>query len=153
MMKHWIRRLRPYSTLAGVALFPLAQSASDEGNTALIVFLVAVGLTLFFAVGLAALMWVISWRSPHANVGAEPKGVAKKSETLPAGVHMPSPSIQPLILAVGVTIVGFGAVFRGFAIQLSEGFSIPLILVLGLIITLAGFIGWVREGRRPEQSH
>jgi hypothetical protein len=152
-MKHWIRRLSPYSTLAGVALFPWAQTTADEGDVALIVFLVAVGLTLLLALGLAALMWVISWRSPHANVGAEPKGAAKKGETLPPGVHLPPPSIQPLILALGVTIVGFGAVFRGFAIQLSEEFSIPLILVLGLIITLAGFVGWVREGRHPEKSH
>ena len=152
-MKHWIRRLSPYSTLAGVALFPLAQSTSDEGNVALIVFLVAVSLTLLLALGLAALMWLVSWRSPHANVGAERNKAARQGETLPPGVHMPSPSIQPFILALGVTIVCFGVVFRGFAIQLSEEFSIPLILVLGLIITLAGFIGWVREGRHAARSH
>ena len=153
MMKPWVRRFLPYSTLAGVALFPLAQSAANEGNVAITVFLVAVGVTLLLALGLAALMWVISWRSPHANVGAASKETGQKGEALPAGVHLPSPSIQPLILALGMTIVGFGAVFRGFALQLSDEISIPLILVLGLIVTLAGFIGWVREGRQPAQSH
>jgi hypothetical protein len=151
-MSNWIRRLSPYSTLAGVVLFPLAQQSSDAGNIALVVFVVAVGVTLLLALGLAALMWVISWRAPHANVGTAPKGSVAREE-LPEGVHLPSPSIQPLILALGLTITGFGLVFRGFALQLSEEFAIPLILVLGLIITLAGFVGWVREGHRPAQSH
>ena len=151
-MMNWLRRLSPYGTLAGVAFFPLAQQASDAGNIAIVVFIVAVGVTLLLALGLAALMWVISWRAPHANVGAQPK-VAAQREELPAGVHMPPPSIQPLILALGITITGFGLVFRGFAFQLSEEFSIPLILLLGVIITLAGFIGWVREGHRPAESH
>ncbi len=66
---------------------------------------------------------------------------------------MPSPSLQPLILAAGITIMVIGIVFRGFAISLGEGFSIPLIMVLGLIIVVAGFIGWIRENRKEAQSH
>ena len=142
-----------YSTLAGVAFIPIsAQTTANEGNIALIVFVVAVVLTLLLAVGLAVLMWVISLRSPYAAVGVEPK-VIRKREELPEGVHLPSPTIQPLILATGLTITVFGIVFRGFAISLGEGFSIPIIMVLGLIITLAGFIGWIREGRKQEQPH
>ncbi len=152
-MKNWTRRMLRYSTLAGVALVPItAQTPLSASSIAVIVFLVAVGLTLLVAAGLAVLMWVLSLRSPHANVGAEPK-VTKKREVLPEGVHMPAPSIQPLILATGMTILVFGIVFRGFAISLSEGFSIPIIMVLGLIITLAGFIGWIREGRNEPQPH
>jgi heme/copper-type cytochrome/quinol oxidase subunit 4 len=152
-MRNWIHHMSRYSTLAGVALLPIAaQEPVNEGSIALIVFLVAVGLTLLLAVGLAVLMWVLSLRSPHAVVGAEPK-VVKQREELPAGVHMPSPSIQPLILAIGVTIVGFGIVFRGLAISLGEDFSIPIIMVLGLIVTLAGLIGWIREGRKEAQPH
>ena len=142
-----------YSTLAGVAFVPIAvQAPTSEGNIALIVFLVAVGLTVLVAIGLAALMWLLSLRSPYAAVGAEPK-VTKKREELPEGVHLPSPSIQPLILAIGITITVFGIVFRGFAVSLGEGFSIPIIMVLGLIITIAGFIGWIREGRKEPQPH
>ena len=151
-MKNWIQRMLRYSTLAGVAFVPFAaQEPATAGNIALIVFLVAVGLTLLLAGGLAVLMWVLSLRSPHANIGAEPK-VSKKGEKLPEGVHMPSPSIQPLILAMGMSITLFGLVFRGFAITLGEAFSIPIIMVLGLIITLAGFIGWIREGRKEAHS-
>jgi hypothetical protein len=36
---------------------------------------------------------------------------------------MPLPSIQPLILAMGMTIMVFGIVFRAFAISLGEGFQ------------------------------
>jgi hypothetical protein len=152
-MKNWMQRMLRYSTLAGVAFVPIAaQEPVNESNIALIVFFVAVGLTLLLAGGLALLMWLLSLRSPHAAVGAEPK-VTKKREELPEGVHLPSPSIQPLILAIGVTITAFGIVFRGFAISLGEGFSIPIIMMLGLIITLTGFVGWIREGRRQAQPH
>jgi drug/metabolite transporter (DMT)-like permease len=152
-MKNWIHRVSRFSPLAGVAFVPIAtQEPVNESNIALIVFLVAVGLTLLLAGGLAVLMWLLSLRSPHANVGAEAKA-ARKREELPEGVHLPSPSAQPLILATGVTITVVGLVFRAFALQLAEGFSIPIILVLGIIVTLAGFIGWVREGRKEAAQH
>ncbi len=152
-MKNWMQRWLRYSTLAGVAFVPIAAQAPANGsNIAIIVFFVAVGLTLLLAGGLALLMWVISLRSPHAAVGPAPKETVKREE-LPEGVHLPSPSIQPLILAIGLTTTVFGIVFRGFAISLSEGFSIPLIMLLGLIVTLAGLVGWIREGRKEAQAH
>jgi hypothetical protein len=152
----WTYRISRYSALAGVAFVPAVaqtQQPVNEGNVALIVFLVAVGLTLLLAGGLAVLMWLLSLRSPHAAVGAEPKTTPKKHEELPEGVHMPSPSIQPLILAAGVTIMVIGIVFRGFAISLGESFNIPIIMVLGVVIVVAGFIGWIRENRREAQPH
>ncbi len=152
-MLNWTRRLSRYSALAGVVLIPIAAQnpAPSESNVAVIAFLIAIGLTVLVALGLAALMWLLSLRSPFAAVGAKPKTAPQKREELPEGVHLPAPSIQPLILAIGLTIVVFGLVFRGFAIPLAENFNIPIILVLGLIITLAGFIGWVREGHRAAQ--
>ena len=152
----WTYRGSPYSALAGIAFVPVVaqtQAPVNEGNVALVVFLVAVGLTLMLAGGLAVLMWLLSLRSPHAAVGAEAKTAAKKREELPEGVHMPSPSIQPLILAAGITIMVIGIVFRGFAITLGEGFSIPIIMVLGTIIVVAGFVGWIRENRNEAQPH
>ncbi len=147
-MKHWMRRILRYSTLAGVAFVPItAQAPTSAGSIAIIVFLVAVGLTIVVAIGLTAVMWLLSLRSPYAAVGAASK-VTKKREELPEGVHLPSPSIQPLILAIGLTITVFGIVFRGLALALSDTFNIPIIMVLGLVITLAGFVGWIREGRK-----
>jgi hypothetical protein len=152
----WTYRMSRYSALAGVALVPVVaqtQTPVNESNVALIVFAIAVGLTLLVAAGLAVLMWLLSLRSPYAAVGAEPKTASKKREELPEGVHMPSPSIQPLILAAGLTITVIGIVFRGFALTLGEGFSIPIIMVLGLLIVVAGFIGWIRENRKEAQPH
>jgi hypothetical protein len=152
-MKNWTQRRLRDSTLAGVAFVPLAvQEPVNEGNIALIVFIVAVGLTLLLAGGLAVMMWLLSLRAPHANIGAEPQ-VTQKREVLPEGVHLPAPSLQPLILAIGMTITVFGMVFRGLALSLAEGFSLPVIMLLGLVVTLAGFIGWIREGRKEAQPH
>ena len=152
----WIHRMSRYSALAGVAFVPVVaqtQQPVSEGSVALIVFVVAVGLTLLLAGGLAVLMWLLSLRTPYAAVGAESKSAAKKREELPEGVHLPAPSFQPLILAAGLTITVFGIVFRGFAISLSDTFSIPIIMVLGLVIVVAGFIGWIRENRKEAPSH
>ncbi len=152
-MKNWTQPILRYSTLSGVAFIPVAaQTPVNESNIALIVFAVAVGLTLLLAGGLALLMWLLSLRSPYAAVGTAPKAAPQREE-LPEGVHLPAPSIQPLILAIGMTIMVFGIVFRGFAIALSEEFNIPIIMVLGLIIVLAGFIGWIREGHKTAQPH
>ncbi len=80
-MKNWTERMSRYSTLAGVAFVPDCERKTpvNEGNIALIVFLVAVGLTLLVAGGLAVLMWLLSLRSPHAAVGAEPKSDARSA--------------------------------------------------------------------------
>lgn len=153
-MKNYAQRWSRSSILAGVVLAPIVAQgqAPSESSIAVIVFLVAIGLTVLLAGGLAVLMWVLSLRSPYASIGAEAK-VTPKREVLPEGVHLPSPSIQPLILAIGLTITVFGIVFRGLALSLGEGFSLPLIMVLGLIVTLAGFLGWIREGRKEAQPH
>ena len=130
-----------------VALFQ-AQPPASGPSPALIVVLIAVVGSLFIGAGIALLLWFLSLRAPHAAVGAEPKVTKPPREVVPAGVHMPSPSIQPLILALGMTIFVFGVIFRGIAIQIAEGFSIPILLVLGLLIIAAGFIGWIREDHR-----
>ncbi len=59
----WIDRMSRFSALAGVAFVPIVaqtQTPVNEGNVALVVFLVAVGLTLLLAGGLAVLMWLLT---------------------------------------------------------------------------------------------
>ena len=51
-----------------------------------------------------------------------------------AGIHMPSPSIAPLVLGVGFCILLLGAI------------TSPIILVVGGLWMLAGAIGWIRIG-------
>ncbi|MDQ3645932.1 MAG: cytochrome c oxidase subunit I [Actinomycetota bacterium] len=52
------------------------------------------------------------------------------------GIHLPSPSYFPVLLAAGLPILGYGVIF--------EAARIPLILV-GLLVVLVGAFGWVLE--------
>ncbi len=57
-----------------------------------------------------------------------------------AGIHMPSPSIAPLVLGVGFCILLLGAI------------TSPIILVVGALWMLAGAIGWIRIGLLEERA-
>lgn len=57
-----------------------------------------------------------------------------------AGIHMPSPSIAPLVLGVGFCILLLGAI------------TSPVILVVGALWMLAGAIGWIRIGLLEERA-
>src|ERR1700704_1684391 len=57
-----------------------------------------------------------------------------------AGIHMPSPSIAPLVLGVGFCILLLGAI------------TSPIILVVGGLWMLAGAIGWIRIGLLEERA-
>jgi hypothetical protein len=57
-----------------------------------------------------------------------------------AGIHMPSPSIAPLVLGVGFCILLLGAI------------TSPVILIVGALWMLAGAIGWIRIGLLEERA-
>ncbi len=56
----------------------------------------------------------------------------------PAGeeIHLPGPSAQPLLVAVGTTIVLIGVTFHW------------TVLAFGLILTTWTIVNWVRDARR-----
>ncbi len=59
-------------------------------------------------------------------------------------IHMPAPSLSPIILAAGITIAAFGIAFG------------TLVIILGAIITLVGLGTWIYDDIRnasAEQSH
>jgi len=56
------------------------------------------------------------------------------------GIHLPSPSIAPLVLGVGFCILLLGAI------------TSPVILVVGALWMLAGAIGWIRIGLLEERA-
>jgi hypothetical protein len=67
-----------------------------------------------------------------------------RKEPLPAGVHLPSPSISPFVLGIGFCIVALGAITN------------PIILVVGLLWMLAGAVTWIRLGlleARAAEAH
>ena len=57
-----------------------------------------------------------------------------------AGIHLPSPSIAPLVLGVGFCILLLGAI------------TSPVILIVGALWMLAGAIGWIRIGLLEERA-
>jgi hypothetical protein len=56
----------------------------------------------------------------------------------PAGehIHLPGPSLQPILLAFGITLTLVGVTLGRF------------LLVCGLILTLATIIRWIQDTRR-----
>src|SRR5690606_26488143 len=62
---------------------------------------------------------------------AEPEDIAMKGDG--TGVHLPSPSYWPLVLALGLPFIGYGLIFH-----LS-------IAAIGGIPLGAGVVGWVLE--------
>ena len=69
----------------------------------------------------------------------------------PRGVHLPPPSFLPVIMSVGMALLGAGLAFRG------EGQVANLFLAIpGLLVLVAGIVGWVvasnREWRQTEHG-
>jgi hypothetical protein len=83
-------------------------------------------------------------------VSAEPSVTAglDDAETPPAGeeIHLPGPSIIPLVMAVGITLAVIGTTIDW------------IWSVLGLIIFIVTAVLWIRDTRRdvaalPEEHH
>jgi Cytochrome c oxidase subunit IV len=62
-----------------------------------------------------------------AQSGADPPGEL---------IHLPGPSYQPVLLALGVTLAVVGVVINLF------------LVVIGLILTVVMLVGWIRDTRR-----
>jgi hypothetical protein len=63
-------------------------------------------------------------------------------EVPPAGeeIHLPGPSIQPFLLAIGVTLMIVGLTFK------------PVVLYLGAALSIFVIAAWVRDARRELDS-
>jgi cytochrome c oxidase subunit 1 len=48
-------------------------------------------------------------------------------------IHMPGPSYYPLVASLGLPIIGYGIIFNWW------------LVAVGLVVTLAGFYGWILE--------
>ena len=68
---------------------------------------------------------------------AEPVRVADAQADEPGeAIHLPGPSLQPAVLALGLTLAVVGVV-------LSE-----ILVVIGLVITVIVLVRWIRDTRR-----
>ena len=81
-----------------------------------------------------------------APVEEEPRTRTRPVEVLPPGIHMPSPSIFPLVLGVGISIMLLGLAAGPVPLRL-------MVLLLGLIWVVVAGIGWAMENQRDRDAH
>ena len=84
-----------------------------------------------------------------ASRGGGPAGGATPRP--PRGVHLPPPSFLPVVMSVGMALLGAGLAFRGEG-QLAN----PFLAIPGLLVLVAGIVAWVmasnREWRETEHG-
>jgi hypothetical protein len=81
-------------------------------------------------------------------------GRAAGRPTPPRGVHLPAPSLLPVVMSVGAALLGAGLSFRPEepwdvpVLGAVSGISHPILGPLGLVILVLGIWGWVRAANR-----
>ena len=99
-----------------------------------------------------------SWTEPSATttaaegaaaaVAAEAaeREPARRVEVIPPGIHMPSPSIYPLVVGVGMAITLLGLVAGEIPVRI-------MVTLLGLLWAVVGGVGWAVQGQRDRDAH
>ena len=80
-------------------------------------------------------------RPVRIPVGGADEAAEPEDESLPR-IHMPSPSIYPLVAALGMPLMAYAVILKSWF-----GFGV------GVVVCLAGFYGWVLEPATEEPSH
>ncbi|HEX7173618.1 MAG TPA: hypothetical protein VF365_13550 [Candidatus Limnocylindria bacterium] len=65
-------------------------------------------------------------------------GPAGERPTPPRGVHLPGPSYLPVLMSVGILLLGSGLAFRS-----EDQIANPWIAIPGLAVLVIGIIAWV----------
>ncbi len=58
----------------------------------------------------------------------------------PQGVHMPAPSWLPVVLSIGMGLLGAGLAFKPDDVVVNPWLAAP-----GLLVIVAGIVAWVRD--------
>lgn len=72
----------------------------------------------------------------------------------PPGVHLPNPSLLPVLLSVGAVLLGAGLSFKPAEpwelpiLDAISGVAHPILGPVGLVVLLYGIWGWVRAAGR-----
>ena len=61
----------------------------------------------------------------------------------PTGVHLPAPSLLPVVLSIAAFLLGAGLAFKADG-QLAN----PFLAIPGLLVLILGAIAWVRAANR-----
>ena len=71
-----------------------------------------------------------------ASRGAGPRGERPRP---PRGVHLPAPSLLPVVISLGFALLGAGLAFRT-----DEQLANPFLAIPGILVLVTGIVGWVR---------
>ncbi len=66
-------------------------------------------------------------------------GGARTHRTPPRGVHIPGPSILPVVISMSAALMGAGLVFRG-----EDQIANPFIAIPGVLVLVLGVLAWIR---------
>src|SRR5438105_5398470 len=99
--------------------------------------------TLFVLIVLSLLYLLVLYR--RAAAVNKPRIAPRLPGMPPPGTHLPGPSPWPFIVPIGAAIILFA--FVAPHEKSGPPFN-PIILVLGLIVTLVGISGWLLESMR-----
>ena len=91
---------------------------------------IILGVGLLVVLGL---VFAISSRAGSGTARAHP----------PRGVHLPAPSLLPVVLSVAAFLLGAGLAFRA-----EEQLANPFLAIPGLIVLVLGLVAWVRAAGR-----
>ena len=87
----------------------------------------------------------------HSHRG-DPQDLSMVNEVT-GHIHMPNPSIFPVVAALGLFLIALGMLFNGSSITIGL-FHLPVISGLGVIVILLGIFGWAFEpASDPEPAH
>lgn len=92
----------------------------------------AVGFVLL-GIAIVVVLGVVYAITAH---GAGPRRTASGP---PRGVHLPSPSLLPVVMSVGASLLGAGLAFKA-----DDQLANPFLAIPGGIVIVLGAIGWVR---------
>lgn len=118
---------------AGVALSGVgqAQAPSDNPLPTLVTILVLVTILLpvLMAIFGGIVMRFLGWLTRAPGVEEE---VVYAQETLPPGIHLPEPTIWPLVLGMGL-----------MGLMFAIGLQSWLVLILAVLVAVLGLGGWI----------
>ncbi len=87
---------------------------------------------LILGIGILVVLGVVFAISSRA-------GAAGGRPTPPRGVHLPAPSYLPVVMSVGMALLGSGLVFRA-----EEQLANPFLAIPGLLVLVLGIVAWIR---------
>ncbi|MGI8658946.1 MAG: hypothetical protein ACR2K4_09320 [Candidatus Limnocylindria bacterium] len=87
---------------------------------------------LIIGIGIVVVLGVVFAISSRAGGSSGPA-------TPPRGVHLPPPSFLPVVMSLGMALLGSGLAFRS-----EDQLANPFLAIPGLLVLVIGIVAWIR---------